>query len=100
MLLMHPQASLAMSQIGNAWWDAFRIWRLKRKYLKNPTWRISELYDYATNYGEFNWNTPTGTPSAHGDVLMCEARRRGIIALRRALVERGKDPDTMFEDDE
>jgi hypothetical protein len=53
--------------------------------------RISEMLDYATNYGEFDENTPNSTkPNDARDTAtpMCDLRRASILAYKELLTHR------------
>lgn len=53
------------------------------------TTRIEELLDYATTYGEFDENTPIGTPSESGlGTPMDETRRNAILVYKELLARR------------
>lgn len=89
-----------MIYLGQAIRTSLTIWWQKRRALRNPTWKIRESYDYATNYGDFNQDTLIGTPCSFGDIFFCEKRRNSIIALQHALKERGVDFEYRYGGEE
>lgn len=56
--------------------------------------RVREMLDYATVYGEFDENTPNGTPCEYGEDFastMNTVRRSAIVLLKKILGDLPED---------